>query len=656
MKSKSKRKSVQRVNVKTDKGKFELSQQYNLIFLIATLVLPLVTSYFYYSFGYESNGFLSFPLDDPWIHLTFAKNITKYFSFSYFKDEIVTAGSTSPLYTFILAAGFLFYKNEILLSFIFGVLFFSVSSFIMFKLLITTFPRQTILAFFVTCVFIMDQWINFISLSEMETTLFILILISCSYFYKIRNAVPFAITLGLIIWCRPDGIVFILAVLLTYIIEKYYYKKTSDSKSFDSSELKSIIYISSGLILLYCFMNLYLSGSILPNTYSAKVFGDINAEKRINFVTEEVWKYFTSGHYSLLMVGFFVSLVKFSYTVHNRSYNQITLYVFFILIFIVTYSIELPSLNRFGRYGIPLIPFFIIISMNGFNDLFGMLNKYLQKSFVSKIAFLIFFPVIFYFSGKDYENAKKEFARECKHIYERQVVTAMWIRENTEESDIIATHDIGAIGFYSDRKIADVAGLVNPELNKHLNDKNYTKIITDYCIQNKVSYLAFLHEWYGVLNQNPVFSAPEFTTRENMYVYRFYPGKTRLVSRDAHSLLWKAFMEFETKNFGKIVSITNKVLEIEPDHAYALLLRANAYLQLKDFMGYENDVKKSIALFPDFTYSILSYANFLFSNKRFEESKVYFEKLVSMEPGNTEYNAYLKSVNDSLKTQPLEGR
>ena len=43
---------------------------------------------------------------------------------------------------------------------------------------------------------------------------------------------------------------------------------------------------------------------------------------------------------------------------------------------------------------------------------------------------------------------------------------AEWIKNNTAENDVIATHDVGAIGYYSDRKIVDVAGLVTPELIK----------------------------------------------------------------------------------------------------------------------------------------------------------------------------------------------
>lgn len=60
------------------------------------------------------------------------------------------------------------------------------------------------------------------------------------------------------------------------------------------------------------------------------------------------------------------------------------------------------------------------------------------------------------------------FASECRYIHNRQVVTAEWLKEHTNETDVICTHDIGAIGFYSERKIIDAAGLITPALVKKI--------------------------------------------------------------------------------------------------------------------------------------------------------------------------------------------
>ena len=49
----------------------------------------------------KSNAGPGFPLDDPWIHLQFARNLREFGAFSYFRNEMVTAGSTSPLYTIL---------------------------------------------------------------------------------------------------------------------------------------------------------------------------------------------------------------------------------------------------------------------------------------------------------------------------------------------------------------------------------------------------------------------------------------------------------------------------------------------------------------------------------------------------------------------------
>jgi len=44
---------------------------------------------------------ISFPLDDAWIHLTFARNLARFGDWAYFPGDPVTTGSTSPLFTLL---------------------------------------------------------------------------------------------------------------------------------------------------------------------------------------------------------------------------------------------------------------------------------------------------------------------------------------------------------------------------------------------------------------------------------------------------------------------------------------------------------------------------------------------------------------------------
>ena len=90
---------------------FEPSKNIKTLIFIAIAIISFALSFYYLNFALAQNGGFGFPLDDPWIHLTFAKNLVDYHSFSYFKNEMATAGSSSPIYTILLAAGFIISNN-----------------------------------------------------------------------------------------------------------------------------------------------------------------------------------------------------------------------------------------------------------------------------------------------------------------------------------------------------------------------------------------------------------------------------------------------------------------------------------------------------------------------------------------------------------------
>lgn len=59
--------------------------------------------------------------------------------------------------------------------------------------------------------------------------------------------------------------------------------------------------------------------------------------------------------------------------------------------------------------------------------------------------------------------------RSFSPALEQSLVTwGRWFARNTPEDAVIATPDIGAIGYFSDRRIVDLAGLVTPDMVTHL--------------------------------------------------------------------------------------------------------------------------------------------------------------------------------------------
>ncbi len=165
----------------------KLNQAAKSIIISFLLILSVGLPYYYVNYAYSVNHYNSFPLDDPWIHLQFAKNIAEYGSFSYFKNEIVTAGSTSPIYTLILSAGFLITKKEMWLSYILGIIFFALSVFYFYRLSENIFPKENWIAIAAALLLVFDKWLNLITVTGMETTLYIFLLVACYYYYRKMN-------------------------------------------------------------------------------------------------------------------------------------------------------------------------------------------------------------------------------------------------------------------------------------------------------------------------------------------------------------------------------------------------------------------------------------------------------------------------------------
>ncbi len=85
------------------------------VFLVLASVIS-VAGYLFWSQAVYKTGF---PLDDAWIHQTYARNLAESGEWS-FSPGIRSAGSTSPFYTILLSAGYLVELNPFFWTFMLG--------------------------------------------------------------------------------------------------------------------------------------------------------------------------------------------------------------------------------------------------------------------------------------------------------------------------------------------------------------------------------------------------------------------------------------------------------------------------------------------------------------------------------------------------------
>jgi len=629
-----------------------LSSTVKKVILLTLIILSVALPYYYIAYAYSINHEHGFPLDDPWIHLTFARNLVEYGSFSYFKNEIVTAGSTSPIYTFILAAGFLVTKNEMVLSYVLGILFFTASVFAFYKLSDKLFPKEYWLIIAASLVFVLDKWMNFISVTGMETTLYIFLLIACFYYYRKRNAVMFGLTLGLSFWARPDAAAFIGAIIVDYVLFLYFKKKSPKDNvlpEFSKPDLIKAGTVFAVLMAAYFAMNLVLSGSLLPNTYEAKLtYYTPEYRSRTEFLKFEVWGYFIESSYILLIVPFIAAFIKITGDSVKLRYNSFLLPVIFIFALIFIYWYKLPYAHRFGRYLMPIIPFYILTFVYGSRVIFKYLYGFFrEKNLVNGLNYILIAAAVIY-SVSAYWEQKELYAEQTRHISIRQVATAKWLRDNTPEGSIIATHDVGAIAYYSNRKIVDVAGLINPGFIKKLLDKDFSVFMVEQMKKENVNYIAFLREWYRVVNQTPLFTTGD-KNFEIMDVYKFDPLKTHVLSSEVNGMTNYAQQLIQNKQVQQALNILQRALNIDPASSITYYYAAYAYSLLGDKANTEKNLLKALELYPGYSDAIISLVDMYKRQNKITEARRFSENYLKVNPADSTMIKLLKTIQDSTR-------
>ncbi|MFA5011494.1 MAG: hypothetical protein WC644_06020 [Ignavibacteria bacterium] len=627
---------------------YEPNQTLKIAIYSGIAIISFLLSFIYIYSANGANNILGFPLDDPWIHLTFAKNLVDYGSFSYFKNEMATAGSTSPIYTLLLAAGFLITSNEMVLSYVLGITFFVLSSAFFYKLASFEFAKENVYALLASLIFIVDKWMNFVSVSGMETTMFIFILVATAYFYRQKKTVPFGIFLSLIMWTRPDGIAFIGALAVDYLLQKQLSKSDTTIKLFTKQDFTKVGVIAAVFLAIYFIMNLTLSGSLLPNTYNAKLtYYAPEFRSRAEFLKFEVWDYFTKGSYGIIMIGFFAGLYFTLADLFKKKYNANFLYVVFIVALVFIYWYKLPYAHRFGRYLMPIIPFMIIVSSTGFRDIFKSLGTFLKNRTFAVYGTIIILLIISAVTFNNYLENKKSYIDECKYINDRQVEAAKWIAANTNENDIIATHDVGAIGFYSKRKIVDVAGLVTPELITKISDMNYVEEMKQYLNKCGVTYVAFLREWYRVVNQIPLFTTQDISPLEIMEIFKYTPNSTNILSKISNSIIMEVQNRLSSRNPQQLqnsAQLLIRTLQTDPNSSLTYFYLGIVSLMNNDAKNGEAYLLRAVEIFPDYKDALLQLGILYKTNKQFEESKKYLEKYLILNPSDQKIKEQLNEV------------
>lgn len=477
------------------------------------LVVALGSVSLYVFIASQTQG-LGFPLDDAWIHQAYARNLADLGEWSFIPGE-PSAGSTAPLWTFVLSLLHLVSKETpFFLTYLLGALVLwglaCLAELILrqsFHMVKTPIPLAGILV-------ALEWHLVWAGASGMETLLMALTALTVFYFLlakSIRAALFAGLIIGVGVWVRPDALTLLGPLLFVLIL------RNSDRKAWFKGLGASLAGLAIPLAAYLAF-NYELSGQIWPNTFYAK-----QAEYA---QLQEISLLVRYGQMLLLpMVGIGILLLPgFIYkgiqAIRTRNIFWISAGLWW-LGYSLVYALQLPVTYQHGRYLIPAMPVYLLTGLVG--SLEGLkvdepargLSWSLKRVWVgaSAIVLLAFWLI----GGQSY-------AKDVAIINTEMVNAAKWLNQNTATTDLIAVHDIGAVGYYSQRPIIDLAGLVTPEIIPIIRDEVQ---LAAYLDQQGADYLMTFPEWYPGLTSGlePVYvSEGEFSPGaggENMVIYRW---------------------------------------------------------------------------------------------------------------------------------------
>jgi hypothetical protein len=351
------------------------------------------------------------------------------------------------------------------------------------------------------------------AVSGMETLLMALLVL---VFFGLMSAkqprwLLAGLLIGVAVWVRPDGLTLLgpLGLLLV---------STNESVPDKLKHAGLAILGFAVPVGLYLLFNWRVAGSIWPNTFYAK------QAEYASLLQVPVWIRVGKilfqpliGSGILLLPGFFFSMAR---AARKRDWVNISAGLWW-LGFGLVYALKLPVVYQHARYLIPAMPVYFFLGLTGSLELIHRLRAGINMP--ARVLGGVWLGALAVVWVAFIALGANSYAQDTAVIESEMVNTARWVADNTPSSSVIAAHDIGALGYFGQRQIIDLAGLISPEVIPFIRDE---KKINAFLVEKKADYLMTFPDWYpGLTNgKTPIYvSGGKFAPKSGQMNMAVYP-------------------------------------------------------------------------------------------------------------------------------------
>jgi hypothetical protein len=372
--------------------------------------------------------------DDALIIFRYAENLAAGHGFVYNLGEHVL-GTTTPLYTLLLAALLKFKIN----CFVGGLILNNLADLATAWVLLQIFRAQEgPLSWLPAVVFLFSpeslQW----SLSGMETELYIGLIFLTFYFASKESWSLAFLFAAITVLTRIDGIAVMGVLVVAYLLR---YAKLP--------ALPLLIFVIT--VLPWVLFAHFYFGSPIPNSAAAKfaLSGTNILSAFINIFLRGFLHLHTFGIPVLILA---VLGTRFIWK-ERKPLLPVALWTWG---YALSYTLAAGPMHPW--YYAPFYVGYLVIAYHG---ILFVVHKYPRFAVQPSIGIFILFTISIILLVSYYRAT--EIRRQQIQMNATNRAVGDWVRMNTPEDAVLAAKDIGYIGYYSKRKILDLAGLVSPE-------------------------------------------------------------------------------------------------------------------------------------------------------------------------------------------------
>lgn len=459
-------------------------------FLLSSAFFFSVCLLYYTNSVLKTDGHYVYLLDDAYIHLAMAKNFALYDVWGMTRYQF-SSTSSSPLFTYILSVLIRIFGNNDQIPLYFNSIFAIGILYIFSSYYAEIFKevKKTVLAVLFTVFFIVLP-INIFSGMEhvFQIFLFAVNIFCFSRFNQNKLAVfGFYFSLLLMGVVRFESMFYFVILAFMFALTRKW------------REALFVVLLGFIPIIAFCAFNYQQDGYFFPNSVvvkGTKLSLDSHILEQLKVILLDNLllniSFYKIGIFPLLLCIVFIYRDLRTKTLKEVLHSNFLLIVFSLVMLCHAMFADLKGHLRYEAY---ILTGFCMVLIPRCKELFFNFTDYIKKE---KLVSLLIAANVFLMIYKCWA-AHPIMNNGGKNIYEQQVQSAKFLHQFYNTSKVVA-NDIGAVCYYTDIHLLDIAGLGSVETiqfneNKRSFDQKFGDFLSKYCVDHQYDIAVVYEGW-----------------------------------------------------------------------------------------------------------------------------------------------------------------